>query len=72
MTEQVVKTIENIAEKADKVIDSITDNLPKDSELKKKLEFVDEIVEGVAKGAHVADKFINQVNFSFSFFQSTQ
>ncbi|KAM0036012.1 hypothetical protein Hdeb2414_s0015g00453291 [Helianthus debilis subsp. tardiflorus] len=61
MTEQVVKTIENIAEKADKVIDSITDNLPKDSELKKKLEFVDEIVEGVAKGAHVADKFINQV-----------
>ncbi|KAI7743747.1 hypothetical protein M8C21_007761 [Ambrosia artemisiifolia] len=47
--------------KTDKVIDSITDNLPKGSQLKKNLEFVDEIVEGVAKSAHVADKFINEV-----------
>ncbi|KAI3806722.1 hypothetical protein L1987_22636 [Smallanthus sonchifolius] len=60
-TEHVVKTVENVAERVDKVIDSITDDLPEDSKLKKGLEFVDEIAEGIAKGAHVADKTINKV-----------
>ncbi|XP_076919694.1 uncharacterized protein LOC143580604 [Bidens hawaiensis] len=60
-TEHVVKTIEHAAERADKVLDSITEDLPKDSQLKKALEFVDEIAEGVAKGAHVADQIINKV-----------
>ncbi|KAK1413044.1 hypothetical protein QVD17_34757 [Tagetes erecta] len=60
-TEHVVKTIENVAEKADEVLDNITANLPNDSQLKKALEYVDEIAEGVAKGAHVADDIINKV-----------
>ncbi|KAJ0848004.1 hypothetical protein HanPSC8_Chr13g0552081 [Helianthus annuus] len=34
-SKQAVKAIANIAENADKVIDSITDNLPNDSQLKK-------------------------------------
>ncbi|KAI3685259.1 hypothetical protein L6452_34498 [Arctium lappa] len=60
-TEHVVKGIENAAERVDKVIDSITDDLPEDSKLKKALVFVDEIAEGVAKTAHVADDIINKV-----------
>ncbi|KAJ9560420.1 hypothetical protein OSB04_005580 [Centaurea solstitialis] len=60
-TEHVVKAIENVAERVDKVIDSITDDLPEDSKLKKALEFVDEIAEGVAKTAHVADDIIIKV-----------
>ncbi|XP_076941438.1 uncharacterized protein LOC143610990 [Bidens hawaiensis] len=60
-TEHVVQTIEHAAEKVDKVLDSITEDLPKDSQLKKALEWVDEIAEGVAKSAHVADEIINKV-----------
>ncbi|XP_076924139.1 uncharacterized protein LOC143586482 [Bidens hawaiensis] len=60
-TEHVVKIVEHAAERADKVLDSITEDLPKDSQLKKALEFVDEIAEGVAKSAHVADEIINKV-----------
>ncbi|XP_024973258.1 uncharacterized protein LOC112511756 isoform X2 [Cynara cardunculus var. scolymus] len=60
-TEHVVKGIEKVAERVDKVIDSITDDLPEESKLKKALVFVDEIAEGVAKTAHVADTIINKV-----------
>ncbi|XP_071714146.1 uncharacterized protein [Rutidosis leptorrhynchoides] len=60
-TEEVVKSIGKVAEKVDKVIDSITDDLPNDSKLKKALERADELVEGVAKTAHVADDFIIKV-----------
>ncbi|PWA56973.1 hypothetical protein CTI12_AA418160 [Artemisia annua] len=63
-TEHVVKAIENVAERVDKVIDSITDDLP-DSNLKKALEHLDEIAEGVAKSAHAADDIIIKVNPSF-------
>ncbi|KAI3736566.1 hypothetical protein L2E82_26423 [Cichorium intybus] len=59
-TEHVVKAVESVADKLDKVIDGITDDLPDGSKLKKALEFVDEIAEGVAKTAHVADDFINK------------
>lgn len=59
-TEHVVKAIENVAERVDKVIDSITDDLP-DSNLKKALEHLDEIAEGVAKSAHAADDIIIKV-----------
>ncbi|KAK1413045.1 hypothetical protein QVD17_34758 [Tagetes erecta] len=60
-TEHVVKTIENVAQKADEVLDNITANLPNDSQLKKALKYVDVIAEGVAKGAHVADDIINKI-----------
>nr|XP_043638545.1 uncharacterized protein LOC122609581 [Erigeron canadensis] len=60
-TEHVVKDIESVAERVDKVLDSITDDLPNDSKLKKALVALDEIVEGVAKGAHVADDIIIKV-----------
>ncbi|KAI3513718.1 hypothetical protein L1887_21057 [Cichorium endivia] len=60
-TEHVVKAVESAADKLDKVIDGITDDLPDGSKLKKALEFLDEIAEGVAKTAHVADDFINKV-----------
>ncbi|KAL8261496.1 hypothetical protein R6Q59_025545 [Mikania micrantha] len=60
-TEHVVKAIGSVAERLDNVIDSITDELPKESQLKKALENVDKIAEGVAKSAHVADDLINKV-----------
>ncbi|KAL7615970.1 hypothetical protein Lser_V15G00077 [Lactuca serriola] len=60
-TEQVVKTVESVAVKLDKFIDGITDNLPEGNKLRKALEFADEIAEGVAKTAHVADDIINKV-----------
>ncbi|KAL8251106.1 hypothetical protein R6Q59_034799 [Mikania micrantha] len=59
--EYIMETIEVVAEKVDNVIDDITDNLPKDSELRKTMESIDVIVEGVAKSAHVANDFIDKV-----------
>jgi hypothetical protein len=61
-----VKAIGNVAERVDKVIDSITDDLP-DSKLKEALEHLDEIAEEVAKSAHVADDIIIKVNPYFRF-----
>ncbi|KAK9067087.1 hypothetical protein SSX86_014411 [Deinandra increscens subsp. villosa] len=59
--EYMVETLEAVAEKVDKVIDSITDDLPQTSELRKTLEAIDAVVEGVAKTAHIADNIIDQV-----------
>ncbi|KAI3726265.1 hypothetical protein L1987_66062 [Smallanthus sonchifolius] len=59
--EYIMETIEAVAEKVDDVIDNITDDLPKDSELRKRLEAIDVVVEGVAKSAHVANDIIDKV-----------
>ena len=59
--EYVVETIESVATKFDNVIDSITDDLPEDSKLRKTMVAFDELVEGVAKGAHIANDIIDKV-----------
>ncbi|PWA67974.1 hypothetical protein CTI12_AA313330 [Artemisia annua] len=59
--EYVVETIESVATKFDNVIDSITDDLPEDSKLRKSMVAFDELVEGVAKGAHIANDIIDKV-----------
>ncbi|KAK1432288.1 hypothetical protein QVD17_09183 [Tagetes erecta] len=59
--EFIMEAIESVAEKVDNVIDNITDDLPENSELRKAMEAVDELVEGVAKGAHFANDIIDKV-----------
>ncbi|KAI3785036.1 hypothetical protein L1987_44145 [Smallanthus sonchifolius] len=59
--EYIMETIEAVAEKVDNVIDNITDDLPEDSELRKRLEAIDVVVEGVAKNAHIANDIIDKV-----------
>ncbi|KAK9067086.1 hypothetical protein SSX86_014410 [Deinandra increscens subsp. villosa] len=58
--EYMAETLEAVAEKVDKVIDSITDDLPQTSQLRKTLEAIDAVAEGVAKTAHIADTIIDQ------------
>ncbi|KAI3508820.1 hypothetical protein L1887_23837 [Cichorium endivia] len=59
--EHIIEAIEGVAGKVDKVIDDITDDLPENSKLRKQLEAVDELVEGVAKSAHIANDIIDKV-----------
>ncbi|XP_076909639.1 uncharacterized protein LOC143566991 [Bidens hawaiensis] len=59
--EYIMETIEAVAEKVDNVIDHITDDLPENSTLRKTMEAVDELVEGVAKSAHIANNIIDKV-----------
>ncbi|KAI7746012.1 hypothetical protein M8C21_005352, partial [Ambrosia artemisiifolia] len=59
--EYIMETIESVAEKVDNVIDNITDDLPENSSLRKTMEAVDELVEGVAKSAHIANDIIDKV-----------
>ncbi|GJV74127.1 RNA-directed DNA polymerase, eukaryota, reverse transcriptase zinc-binding domain protein [Tanacetum coccineum] len=59
--EYVVETLESVATKVDNVIDRITDDLPEDSKLRKSMVALDELVEGVAKAAHIANDIIDKV-----------
>ncbi|XP_021981929.2 uncharacterized protein LOC110877991 isoform X1 [Helianthus annuus] len=59
--EYIMETIEAVAEKVDNVIDNITDDLPENSSIRKTMEAVDELVEGVAKSAHIANDIIDKV-----------
>ncbi|CAI9303024.1 unnamed protein product [Lactuca saligna] len=61
MAEHIAEVIEDVAGKVDKVIDNITDDLPEDSKLRKRLEAVDELIEGVAMSAHIANDIIDKV-----------
>ncbi|KAL4556465.1 hypothetical protein LXL04_039119 [Taraxacum kok-saghyz] len=61
MAENIVEVIEDVAGKVDKVIDNITDDLPVDSKLRKELEAIDGIVEGLAKSAHIVNDIIEKV-----------
>ncbi|KVI06829.1 uncharacterized protein LOC112509920 [Cynara cardunculus var. scolymus] len=59
--EYIMETIEDVAERVDKVIDNITDELPENSRLRKTMEAVDGVVEGLAKSAHLANDIIDKV-----------
>ncbi|CAI9303034.1 unnamed protein product [Lactuca saligna] len=61
MAEHIAEVMEDVAGKVDKVIDTITDDLPEDSKLRKKLEAIDELIEGVAMSAHIANDIIDKV-----------
>ncbi|XP_023763624.1 uncharacterized protein LOC111912117 [Lactuca sativa] len=61
MAEHIAEVMEDVAGKVDKVIDSITDDLPEDSKLRKRLEAIDELIEGVAMSAHIANDIIDKV-----------
>ncbi|KAJ9545692.1 hypothetical protein OSB04_025399 [Centaurea solstitialis] len=59
--EYIMETIEDVAERVDKVIDNITDELPESSQLRKSMEAIDGLVEGLAKSAHIANDIIDKV-----------
>ena len=67
MAEHIAEVMEDVAGKVDKVIDSITDDLPEDSKLRKRLEAIDELIEGVAMSAHIANDIIDKVWIYWSF-----
>ncbi|GJT62246.1 PH, RCC1 and FYVE domains-containing protein 1-like protein isoform X1 [Tanacetum coccineum] len=69
-TEHVTETIEAIAKGADEIIDEITDGLPKNSKLKERMEAIDDMIEEVAKGAHIANEIIDKVEETEEKFES--
>nr|GEV61614.1 hypothetical protein [Tanacetum cinerariifolium] len=60
-TEHVMETIEAMAKGADEIIDEITDGLPDNSKLKERMKAVDDMIEDLAKGAHIANEIIDKV-----------
>lgn len=69
-TEHVMETIEAVAKGADEIIDEITDGLPKNSKLKERMEAIDDMIEEVAKGAHIANEIIDKVEETEEKFES--
>nr|GEZ77710.1 hypothetical protein [Tanacetum cinerariifolium] len=59
-TEHVMETIEAMAKGADEIIDEITDGLPDNSRLKERMKAVDDKIEDLAKGAHIANEIIDK------------
>ncbi|PWA97632.1 hypothetical protein CTI12_AA027120 [Artemisia annua] len=69
-TEHVMETIEAMAKGADEIIDEITDSLPENSKLKERMEAIDDMIEEVAKGAHIANEIIDKVEETEEKFES--
>ena len=62
--EATTDIVEKVAEQVEKVADDIGNHLPKGG-LKDALEFVEDIAEDTADGAHSAGEFIDKVFFFF-------
>ena len=60
--EATTDIVEKVAEQVEKVADDIGNHLPK-GRLKDALEFVEDMAEDTADGAHVAGEFIDKVFF---------
>lgn len=69
-TEHVMETVEAMAKGADEIIDEITDGLPENSKLKERMEAIDDMIEEVAKGAHIANEIIDKVEETEEKFES--
>ncbi|KAI3758277.1 hypothetical protein L6452_05835 [Arctium lappa] len=59
--EHAMEAIEVVAKGTDEILDEITDDLPKNSKLRKTFEALDEMVEGVNETAHIANEIIDKV-----------
>ena len=59
--EHAMEAIEVVAKGTDEILDEITEDLPENSKLRKTMEAMDEMVEGVAETAHIANEIIDKV-----------
>ncbi|KAF9610819.1 hypothetical protein IFM89_025060 [Coptis chinensis] len=60
--ECVSEIIEEVAVKVDKIADDITDDLPDGSKLKQAIERIDEVAEGLIKGADLTQELLDKVD----------
>lgn len=63
--EHITDVVEAVADKVDKVVEEIGDQLPEGSEIKKTLNFIEHVAERVEKDAQTAGDFIDKVWFIF-------
>nr|XP_043637359.1 uncharacterized protein LOC122608328 [Erigeron canadensis] len=59
--EHITDVVEAVADKVDKVIEEIEDDLPEGSQIRKTLDYIENVAERVEKDAHTAGDFIDQV-----------
>ncbi|KAL7616509.1 uncharacterized protein LOC111910768 [Lactuca sativa] len=59
--EHISDIVESVADKVDKVVDELQEDLPEDSQLRKTLDFIENVAERVEKDAHNAGDFIDKV-----------
>ncbi|XP_076888725.1 uncharacterized protein LOC143539244 [Bidens hawaiensis] len=59
--EHLTEVVEAVADKVDKVVEELEDELPEGSELKKTLDFIENVAEKVEKDAQTAGDFIDKV-----------
>ncbi|KAI7736884.1 hypothetical protein M8C21_033385 [Ambrosia artemisiifolia] len=59
--EHITEVVEAVADKVDKVVEELGDELPEGSEIKKTLDFIENIAEKVEKDAATAGDFIDKV-----------
>ncbi|MFS7913071.1 hypothetical protein Hanom_Chr02g00137381 [Helianthus anomalus] len=59
--EHITEVVEAVADKVDKVVEELGDELPEGSEIKKTLDFIENIAERVERDAQTAGDFIDKV-----------
>ncbi|KAM0036000.1 hypothetical protein Hdeb2414_s0015g00453131 [Helianthus debilis subsp. tardiflorus] len=59
--EHITEVVEAVADKVDKVVEELGDELPEGSEIKKTLDFIENIAERVERDAQNAGDFIDKV-----------
>nr|GEY16631.1 hypothetical protein Ccrd_023257 [Tanacetum cinerariifolium] len=58
--EHISDVVEAVADKVDKVVEELEDDLPEGSQLRKTLDYIENIAERVEKDAHTAGDFIDK------------
>ncbi|KAI3513713.1 hypothetical protein L1887_21052 [Cichorium endivia] len=59
--EHITDMVESVADKVDKVVEELADDLPESSQLKKTLDYIEQVAERVEKDAQNAGDFIDKV-----------
>ncbi|XP_023762361.1 uncharacterized protein LOC111910770 [Lactuca sativa] len=58
--EHISDIVESVADKVDKVVEELEDDLPENSQIKKTLDYIEQVAERVEKDAHTAGDFIDK------------
>ncbi|KAL4559011.1 hypothetical protein LXL04_031143 [Taraxacum kok-saghyz] len=59
--ENITDMVESVADKVDKVVEELEDDLPENSQIKKTLDYIEQVAEKLEKDAHTAGDFIDKV-----------
>lgn len=66
--EHITVVVEAVADKVDKVVEELEDDLPENSQIKKTLDYIELVAERVENDAHTAGDFIDKVCLNINFF----